>query len=207
MVEAALNAAAEIVLEHGAHGVALARDGNRGPVGAPQNLYPCRGDDRWLALAVTDDAQWRELVHAMGDPPWACDAAVASAAGRRARHDAIDAALGAWCRGRDAEALAEELLARGIPAAPVTAAAQLGDNPQLQARGFFEAVSHAVVGTHAYPTLPLQLTAHRWRWSAGPAPTLGEHTEAVLRELLGVSDAEIDALRADGIIGNRPAGL
>ena len=64
MVEAALNAAAEMVLEHGAYGTHLARDGNRGPVGAPQNLYACRGDDRWLALAVTSDAQWRALVGA-----------------------------------------------------------------------------------------------------------------------------------------------
>jgi crotonobetainyl-CoA:carnitine CoA-transferase CaiB-like acyl-CoA transferase len=207
MVEAALNAAAEIVLEHGAHGVALSRDGNRGPVGAPQNLYPCRGDDRWLALAVTDDAQWHSLVHAMGDPAWARHPGLATAAGRRAQHDRIDAAIGAWCHTRDAAALAEELLALGIPAAPVTAAARLGDNPQLQARGFFEAVAHPVVGTHTYPTLPLQLTSHRGRWSANPAPTLGEHTESVLRDLLGLSDAEISALRADGIIGNRPVGL
>jgi crotonobetainyl-CoA:carnitine CoA-transferase CaiB-like acyl-CoA transferase len=168
MVEAALNAAAEIVLEHGAHGVALARDGNRGPVGAPQNLYPCRGDDRWLALAVTDDAQWRELVHAMGDPPWACDAAVASAAGRRARHDAIDAALGAWCRGRDAEALAEELLARGIPAAPVTAAAQLGDNPQLQARGSSKRCRMRWSGRT--PTRPCRCSSPRTAGAGPPAP-------------------------------------
>lgn len=207
MVEAALNAAAEIVLEHSAHGMALARDGNRGPVGAPQNLYPCRGDDGWLALALTDDAQWRSLAHAMGDPAWARDPAFATAAGRRAQHDRIDAAIGDWCRGRDADALADELLAYGIPAAPVTPAARLGDNPQLRARGFFEMVPHSVVGTHGYPTLPLQLASHRWRWSTSPAPTLGEHTEDVLRDLLGLSDSEIDTLRADGIIGKRPVGL
>lgn len=207
MVEAALNAAAEIVLEHGAHGVALTRDGNRGPVGAPQNLYPCRGDDRWLALAVTDDAQWHSLVHAMGDPAWAADAVFATAAGRRAQHDRIDAAIDDWCRRRDAAAVADELLALGIPAAPVTAAARLGDNPQLQARGFFEAVAHPIVGTHTYPTLPLRLTSHRGRWSTRSAPTLGAHTEEMLRELLDLSDSEIAALRADGIIGDRPAGL
>ena len=84
MVEAALNAAAEPILEYGAHGARLARDGNRGPVGAPQNLYACRGDDRWLALAVTSDAQWQALRALMGDPGWARDAALATAAGRRA---------------------------------------------------------------------------------------------------------------------------
>ena len=61
MVEAALNAASELVLEHGAYGASLARDGNSGPVGAPQNLYACRGKDVWLALSVTSDAEWASV--------------------------------------------------------------------------------------------------------------------------------------------------
>src|SRR5262249_51750140 len=93
MVEAALNAAAEIVLEYGAYGTSLLRAGNRGPVAAPQNLYACRGDDRWLALAVTSDAQWMALVDAMGSPEWARAAAFVTAAGRRAGHDQLDHGL------------------------------------------------------------------------------------------------------------------
>src|SRR5262249_50075065 len=111
MVEAALNAAAETALEWSAHRARLARDGNRGPVGAPQNLYACRGDDRWLALAVTSDAQWQALVNLMGDRGLAHDAALATAAGRRAGHDRIDAAIAAWCAGQDAEVLAGALAA------------------------------------------------------------------------------------------------
>jgi crotonobetainyl-CoA:carnitine CoA-transferase CaiB-like acyl-CoA transferase len=207
MVEAALNAAAEVVLEYGAYGVQLTRDGNRGPVGAPQNLYACRGVDRWLALAVTTDAQWQTLVEVMDAPEWACAAGLASAAGRRAQHDQIDRNIAAWCVDRDAEALAEALLARGVPAAPVVSAATLDRNPQLRARGFFEAVTHSAVGTHEFPTLPLRLTPGRPAWYHHPSPTLGEHSEEILRELLGLSDVELAALRADGIIGNRPVGL
>jgi crotonobetainyl-CoA:carnitine CoA-transferase CaiB-like acyl-CoA transferase len=207
MVEAALNAAAEVVLEYGAYGVSLTRDGNRGPVGAPQNLYACRGVDRWLALGVTTDAQWQALVEVMGAPEWACAAELASAAGRRAQHDQIDRNLAAWCVDRDAEALAEALLARGVPAAPVVSAATLDRNPQLRARGFFEAVTHSVVGTHEFPTLPLQLPSDRAAWYHRPSPTLGEHSEEILRELLGLGEVELAALRADGIIGNRPVGL
>jgi crotonobetainyl-CoA:carnitine CoA-transferase CaiB-like acyl-CoA transferase len=205
MVEAALNAAAEIVLEHSAHGAALTRDGNRGPVGAPQNLYPCRGDDRWLAIAVTGDRQWQALARAMGRPEWASDPGFAGAAQRRAQHERIDEQLTAWCREHDASALADQLLALGIAAAPVTSAARLGDNPQLRARGFFEAVRHTVVGTHETCTLPFRLASGE-RWSRRPAPTLGEHTDEVLREL-GVADDELAALRAEGVIGTRPAGL
>ena len=206
MVEAALNAAAEIVLEHGAYGVHLMRDGNRGPVAAPQNLYPCRGTDQWLALAVTNDTQWQALIEAMGNLAWMHDAALSTPQGRRREHDRIDRAIAAWCVPRDAGATAEALLACGIPAAPVTSAASLPANPHLRARRFFETVTHRIVGTHAFPTLPFPpLAAPDRRQSA--APTLGEHTEEVLRELLGLRDVEIAQLRADGIIGDRPAGL
>ncbi|MBY0278689.1 CoA transferase, partial [Candidatus Binatia bacterium] len=96
MVEAALNAASELVLEHGAYGTLLTRDGNRGPVGAPQNLYACRGKDVWLALSVTGDAEWASLVEVLGAPAWARDPSLANGAARRARHDEIDRALAAW---------------------------------------------------------------------------------------------------------------
>jgi crotonobetainyl-CoA:carnitine CoA-transferase CaiB-like acyl-CoA transferase len=207
MVEAALNAASELVLEHGAYGTRLARDGNRGPVGAPQNLYACRGVDRWLAVAVTTDAQWQALVEIVGNPEWARDTALATAAGRRSEHDRIDRGLREWCAQREATAAADELLSRGIPAAPVTSAAQLDKNPHLRARGFFESVAHPLVGRHEYPTLPLQMASHRAPWCTRPAPILGEHTADILRELLGMSDGEIAELRAAGIIGDRPVGL
>ena len=207
MVEAALNAAAEPILEYGAHGARLVRDGNRGPVGAPQNLYACRGEDRWLALAVTSDAKWQALRALMGDPGWARDAALATAVGRRAVHDRIDREIGAWCATRDADALAEELVARGIPAAPVVPASRLPRNPQLVARGFFETVSHPVVGSHEHPALPVRLVGERRRWYARPAPTLGQHTEEILRDLLGLDEEAIGRLRADGVIGTRPLGL
>ena len=96
MVEAALNMAAEQVVEFGASGTVLGRRGNRGP-GAPQNVYACAGTEEWLALAVMTDDQWCTLRDVLGDPEWARDAALATAAGRRAAHDAIDAGLAeAW---------------------------------------------------------------------------------------------------------------
>jgi len=207
MVEAALNAAAEIVLEQGAYGARLMRDGNRGPVAAPQNLYACRGDDQWLALAVVTDAHWEALVAVMGGPQWARDGALATKAGRRAQHDRIDRGVAAWSAGRDAAELAADLVARGVPAAPVTSAARLDENPQLHARGFFETVAHPLVGAHAYPTLPLRLEPDEGAWYVRPSPMLGQHTEEILRDLLGSTDAELAQLRRDGIIGNRPLGV
>src|SRR4029077_1610459 len=81
MVEAALNATADQVLERQAYGRLLGRDGNRGPVAAPQNLYACRGTEQWLALAVATDAQWSAFVEVLGRPAWALDPAFATHAG------------------------------------------------------------------------------------------------------------------------------
>jgi len=207
MVEAALNAVADQVLEWQAYGRLLGRDGNRGPVAAPQNIYACRGAEQWLALAVATDAQWCALLELLGQPAWADDPTLAAAAGRRAAHGRLDAELGRWCAAQDRDALVEDLLARGIPAAPVLPPRDAAENPQMRARGFFDAVTHPVTGTHELPGLPMRFSSGGSRWYRAPAPTLGQHTEEVLRELLGLGAAELDELRAAGVIGERPAGL
>jgi crotonobetainyl-CoA:carnitine CoA-transferase CaiB-like acyl-CoA transferase len=206
MVEAALNAAAEQVLEWQASGRLLGRDGNRGPTAAPQNLYACRGEEQWIALAVTTDAQWRALVDVLGAPPWACDPGLANAGGRRTAHDAIDAELAAWSATRERDVVVDALLARGVPAAPVVHPREAATNPQLRARGFFVPETHPVTGRHELPSLPMRFSDVDAS-AVSSAPTLGEHTDQVLRELLGLDDAELASLRADGIVGDRPAGL
>ena len=95
MVEGALNAAAELVLEATAYGNLLERDGNRSPHVAPQGLYRGRDDETWLAISVaTDDAVGRRWSTRSAVPTWALDPELATYAGRRARHDELDARLG-----------------------------------------------------------------------------------------------------------------
>lgn len=207
MVEAVLNATADQVLEWQAYGTLLGRDGNHAPEAAPQNLYGCRGDERWLALAVVTDGQWDALVELLGRPAWATDPNLTTVAGRRAAQERIDAGLARWCAARDRDALVEALLACGIPAAPVLPARDAAANPQLRARGFFEAVTHPVTGTYELPGLPMRFSRLERRWYRSPAPTLGQHNDAVLRDLLGLGDEAVAALRAAGVIGERPAGL
>jgi crotonobetainyl-CoA:carnitine CoA-transferase CaiB-like acyl-CoA transferase len=210
MVEGALNAAAEPLIEFTAYGNLMQRCGNRSPGAAPQGLYACSGStpgaERWLALSVATDAQWEALKRVLGGPVWADDAELATLAGRRAAHDRIDAHLRPWFVECDRDERVDELIAAGVPAAPVADPRTASSHPQHRARGFFEEFEHPVVGTHPAPTLPFIYTSVD-RWLRAPAPTLGQHNEEILGDLLGLDDDEITALAADGVIGNRPLGV
>jgi len=203
MVEAALNVAAEQVVEHTASGRLLVRDGNRGPVAAPQGVYQGSGDDRWLALAVADDEQWTRLGGVLGQPEWARDPALATVEGRRAAHDQIDERLAAWIAARDVDELAEELAASGVPAAVVAVPREQIHNPQIRHRHLFEEEDHPITGSHLVPGLPVRFSRVT-RWNRSPSPTLGQHNDEILAEI-GLADAA-PRLREHGIIGDRVAG-
>ena len=205
MVEAALNVAAEQVIEHSVSGRVLTRDGNRGPDAAPQGVYPAEGDDSWVALAVADDTQWVSLVTALGSPAWAADPALADEGGRRAAHDAIDDHLATWTTSRPAAETVERLQAVGVPAEVVIAPRDVAHNPQLRHRGLFEVEHHPVTGDREIPMLPFSVSGVE-EWLRFPSPTLGQHNAELLGEV-GVGDGELESLRADGIIGDRPRGL
>ncbi|MBK5287789.1 MAG: CoA transferase, partial [Acidimicrobiia bacterium] len=109
----------------------------------------------------------------------------------------------AWCATRSADVAAAELMALGVPAAGVVPAYAVLDDPQLQARGFFQTLDHPDVGTQDYPAWPMRMSAGpsvAWR---GPCPTLGQHTDEVLREI-GVTIPELDRLRTERVIGTAP---
>jgi crotonobetainyl-CoA:carnitine CoA-transferase CaiB-like acyl-CoA transferase len=110
----------------------------------------------------------------------------------------------AWCVTRTADAAARELVAEGIPAAAMVPAYLGNEDVQMQARGFFEPVEHALVGVHEYPTWPMRFSAGPARYWQGPAPTLGQHTDEVLRDELGIDDAELARLREIGVTGTTP---
>ena len=211
MVEAALNLAAEQVVEWSAYGNLMQRDGNRSALAAPQGLYPCAGGEpgaeKWLALSVATDAQWRALCSVLGDPEWALDPALATRAGRREAHDAIDERLCGWTRKRERADIVAELRALGIPASELADPCRLLETvPQFRARGYFEAPEHPVVGAMPLPSLPFRYASID-RWLRTPAPTMGQHNEQVLGGVLGLSPEELRDLEADGVIGTRPAGL
>ncbi|MBM3674950.1 MAG: CoA transferase [Actinobacteria bacterium] len=209
LAEAALNIAAEPVIEWTAYGRLIERAGNRSPHAAPQGLYPCADADTptapWLALSVVTDEHWRALRSILGDPEWAADPALDSHAGRSAAHDTIDGHLRSWTRTQSRAGLVDRLRAGGIPASAVADPCRLlQTNPQLQARGYFETPTHPVVGSMPMASMPFRYASID-RWFRTPAPTLGQHNEEVLGGILGLSAAELAELTRAGAIGTRTA--
>lgn len=210
MVDSAINIAAEQVIEYTAYGAVLQRDGNRGPAATPQNLYRTNEidefgrDDSWVAIAVATENQWRALRAALGEPDWASDEALATPGGRRQHEDLVDEQLGVWCRQRSGDEIIAALWDAGVPVAKVMQPHRQAELEQLAARGFFELLEHPVNGLAHYVTLPFRLSAGPQRFHVTPAPLLGQHNHELLTEL-GLTDAEIAGLEADGVIGTNPA--
>ncbi|MGV0837751.1 CoA transferase [Mycolicibacterium thermoresistibile] len=210
MVDAALNIAAEQVIEYSAYGALLQRTGNRGPTAAPQNLYRTNEIDEfgrldsWVAVAVATDEQWTALRTALGDPAWAADPALATAAGRRDQHDHIDEHLGAWCAERTGDEIVDTLWSAGVAVAKVMQPHRQPDLPQLSHRGFFETVGHPVNDPTRHSSVPMRLATGPDRFHRQPAPLLGQHNHEVLTGL-GLTEAEIAELEAEGVIGRAPA--
>ena len=203
MVEAAVNCAAEIILEFTAYGQHLTRDGNRSPEAAPQGLYRCAGEEQWLALSIVDDDQWLALRKVLGEPDWALNAAFDSAEGRRAGHDELDVRLGEWASKQELEETVERLVEAGVPAVVAWDPRRESSHPQLQARGLYEDIEHPVVGVQPCLGLPVRWTGIDC-WVRTPAPTLGQHSREVLSRILGLTDTELDDLEAADVIGYTP---
>jgi crotonobetainyl-CoA:carnitine CoA-transferase CaiB-like acyl-CoA transferase len=173
---------------------------NASRVDAPHGIYPCRGDDRWCALAVDGDDAWQRLGAVAGRPAWATDPRFASRAGRLAHAAELDGLVAAWSAAHAAPALAAELQAAGIAAAAVQDVADLVErDPQLAARGFFETLEHRRKGPVVATGIPLGLTGTPGRTPfAGGA--IGEDNEAVFCGTLGLAREEYEARVAAGVI-------
>lgn len=178
--------------------------GNRRPTSAPGGAYRAAGEDRWVVISCQNQGQWEALVAAMGSPSWAADPRFASFDERLVHADELDAHIERWTCERDRYAVMDELQRAGVPAGAVQDAAdRLERDPQLAARGHFTKLGNDEVAPLALEGLPVHLLgtpAHTGgRLRRGP-PLLGEDTDSVLGELLGLPPDEVQALRAQGVL-------
>ena len=164
--------------------------GNESDRCEPHGVYRCVGDDQWVGIAVPNDADWRALCACV---PVLAPMAQLDFVERGAVRAEVEVAIAGWCISRSSVEAAAVLTRAGIPAAPVAGSFDLVESPHLRTRGFWDSLGGGVV-----PGLPWQASYGR---VIGPAPGLGEHTDAVLRDVLGLAGDRIASLRASGALG------
>ncbi|MCH7553629.1 MAG: CoA transferase [Chloroflexi bacterium] len=169
---------------------------------APHNVYPCSGDDQWIAIAVGRESEWRGLLRTMGAPEWGSESRFASKEGRYEQRRELDTLVADWTRQYEGRWLMERLQRNGVPAGVLNDEAAAYGDPHLNARGFFEELTHVDAGTHRYPGIVWKM-ARTPNAIRTPPCTLGEHNDYVYRDLLQVSDDEYDRLKQAGHIGTR----
>ena len=189
----------ETIVRRSAGAGVRTRDANAHEHVAPHGIYPCRGDDRWIAVAVRGDDEWTALRRMMGDPGWAREEGFATAAGRVARRDELDGLLGSWTADFDPYQLMDLLQAAGVEAGVVQNLDDLRADPQLASRDHFVPLEHRHLGEMPFERSALRFDGRPGRLERS-APDLGEHTEAVLREVLGLDRSEIARLRKSGVL-------
>ncbi len=198
--------AAHGLVEQAMRGKPPARCGGRHPLHAPWGVYPCIGAEPWIAITVETDGQWRRLCDTVGMD--ASHSRFAAASTRKDHEDELDRALAASTRLYDGLALERRLAAAEVPSAVVRNTLDVLYDPHLEARGYWQWRERAFVGDQPNASAPYRPVGgdgknrpYAVEW---PAPTLGEHNRDVLTRLLGLSEAELDALEADDVIGTAP---
>ena len=173
--------------------------GNTDNQHAPHNVYPCKGSDRWLAIAITCDQEWRELCAVIGRDDLLDDAALTGAQGRREQQHRIDTAISEWTAQREDYEAMHTLQKAGVFAAPYLNPQRVFTDPQLREGGFFSTHTASDGKQRDLPSLG-------WRFEGGPdpritaAPVLGQHNDYVYSKLLGLSDEEVERLVNEQII-------
>lgn len=203
MLEGELQLVAPALMDYAMNGREQRRTGNAHPSMAPHGVYPCAGDDRWLALACEDDAQWAALCGVIARTEHVRDARYADVVSRIRSRDALDAIVSAWTSVRSAEEAASALQSVGVPASPVRTMPDLLADPSSRQRGWIQDRRHPEAGVipHTRAGFTLSRTSPRIE---GAAPLFGEHNDEVLRDVAGLNADDVALLRADGIVRDEP---
>ena len=189
----------EAFMQQVMNGAPPERDGNRDPHMAPHGVYPCAGDDRWLAIAVCNDDEFRAFCEAIGRPELTDDARFRTLAGRKANEDDLDTEILSWTVTQDPFEATERLQAAGIAASPPLLNREVLESEHIATRNFWVEKEHLEVGVRRHAGIP-------WHFSETPlevkraAPVMGQDNEYVFGELLGMSSAEIADLTERGVL-------
>ena len=172
--------------------------GNRSPVASPHGVYRCAGSDRWCAIAVSTDTEWRGLCAAIGDPAWSAEPRFHALADRKQHEDELDRLLEQWTSEYPAYEVMERLQHHGVPAGVVQDIRDLLENDSSFRRRHVRFIDQPDLGTMTVHGETIRISGLEPRVER--SPMLTEHNDHVLGEMLGMDQAEIDELQTEGVI-------
>ena len=197
--EAAIMLLPEALMDYSMNGTQPERMGNRDSHMAPHGVFRSKGDDRWVSLSIRDEAEWQRLCEVMGQPELSSDARFASLAARKENEAALEETVTAWAQEHTADEATQALQQAGIPAYPTLDAIDMVNSPHVGARDYFVELEHPEVGTRRHMGIPWTMSRTPCEIRR-PAPCLGQDTDAVLTDVVGLSQDEIAALREKDIL-------
>jgi crotonobetainyl-CoA:carnitine CoA-transferase CaiB-like acyl-CoA transferase len=181
------------------HEIGLRWNGEGYIPAVPYGCYKCAGEDRWCAIAVTNENQWKMLCKILGNPPWSQASQFSTLPMRVKYKNDLDGYIGKWTISKSAENIVQDLQEVGVPSGVVQNAADLSKDIQLLSRKFFASTSHPAMGEITADTIPINFK-NTPRDPLKAAPLLGEDNRYVYEELLGLSEEKIQTYIKGGII-------
>jgi len=199
-LENALQFMGPLILDYAVNKRVANRMGNKSEYAAPHNAYRCLGEDRWCAIAVFTDDEWQGLCRVIGRPEMANDPRFVTLLARKANEAELDQIVNAWTGSRTAEEVMTLMQAAGVPAGVAETGEDLVEHdPQLSHRHTFQELEYPGVGKYRSFT-GTHFLMSKYEVQMAPAPLMGAHNAYVFKELLGMPDAEYDALVKEGVI-------
>ena len=189
-------------MEYAMNGTEPPRIGNRDPLMSPHNCYRCtdaRDLDEWVSIACGTEEEWQAFCQAIGQPQIVTDARFQTLTDRKANEDTLDQLITEWTQSQTKWEVTKLLQAAGVAAFPSMNNKDLDEDPHLNERGFFAELEHAEVGVRKHTGIPWLLSESP-NGIRTPAPLLGQHTDEIMRDVLGHTEEEIAQLKEDKVL-------
>lgn len=165
------------------------------PYAAPHGAYRCRWEDRWCVIAVTTDTEWESFCHVIGNPDWTKEARFATFEARKENEDELDTLVAEWTINRSPQEVMEMMQEAGVAAGIVSTTEDIMQyDPQLKHRNYYRKLEHPEIGEGMYRAVTPSFILSKSPCEITRAPLMGQHNEFVLKEILGMSDEEIEEL-------------
>jgi benzylsuccinate CoA-transferase BbsF subunit len=185
------------MLDYFANGQIEKRMGNRNEYASPHGVFPCKGDDRWCAIAVFSEDVWKKLCTVMGNPEWCREVKFSTLEQRKKYEDELESHISKWTAGYDRFELTTILQKAGVASGPVQDGEDLFNDPHLRERQSFVKLTHPVIGECNHPTQPVKFSDYTPELKTSPC--IGEHNEYVYKKFLGIPDDEYNTLLSEGV--------